>query len=181
MTTLSIISLVTGSAGVILTIRQSIWCWPMALIATLTSAADFYAARLYGDMALQGLYFITGIYGWIYWNRESQEAFKVSRMPAAYILPLLGLTVIQAVLYYFALRFFKGDVVLVDAVLTATSVTVTYMMTRKWFENWWCWVVIDTFYVGLYFYKQMPLYALLYLIFTAMALYGAISWKKVRV
>lgn len=179
MSVLSIISLLTGTAGVILTIRQSIWCWPLALVATVTSAVDFYEARLLGDMALQVLYFVSGIYGWVYWKRKNNtEVFNVNRIPVKYIFPLLGLTGIQAAAYYFILRFFKGDAVLIDAVLTAASITATYMMTRKWRENWWCWVAIDAFYIGLYVFKQMPLYALLYLIFTAMAVYGAISWHR---
>lgn len=178
MTILSIISLVFGSIGVILTIKQSIWCWLFALIATLSSMIDFFEARLFGDMALQVFYFIAGVYGWVFWKQQQQQVFIVTHTPKKNIGVLIVATIAQSVLYFFVLSYFRGDAVLVDAILTAASVTTTYMMMRKWWQNWWCWIVIDLLYVLLYLYKQMPLYAVLYLVFTAMSIYGVSSWKK---
>ncbi len=179
MTLWSVISLIFGSLGVILTIKQRIWCWPFALIATLSSMVDFFEARLFGDMALQVFYFIAGVYGWIFWKQQQQQVFVVTHTPKKFISVLIIATIAQSVLYFFILNYFRGDVVLADAILTAASVTATYMMMRKWWQNWWCWIVIDLLYVILYLYKQMPLYAVLYLVFTAMSIYGVISWKKV--
>ena len=81
MTLLSIISLVFGSIGVILTIKQSIWCWLFALIGTVTSMIDFFEARLFGDMALQVFYFIAGVYGWVFWKQQQQQVFVVTHTP----------------------------------------------------------------------------------------------------
>jgi nicotinamide mononucleotide transporter len=52
-------------------------------------------------------------------------------------------------------------------------------MIKKWIENWLFWVAIDLAYVGLYVSKQMYLFAVLYLIFSAVALAGFFEWKKV--
>ena len=76
------------------------------------------------------------------------------------------------------LKSFRGDQVLLDALLTAASLSATYMMTRRWTENWITWVGIDGTYVLLYLIKGMWLFALLYLFFTAMAYYGWIKWKE---
>jgi nicotinamide mononucleotide transporter len=178
MTILSLIALVFGVLGVVLTIRQSIWCWPMALISVVASFAEFYNERLYGDMMLQLFYFVSGIYGWWYWDKNKNNAFEVSFLPVTWIKYLLLLTIFQAGIYYLVLIKFKGDKALFDACLTAASITATYMMTRKWIENWLAWIVIDLLYVVLYGIKHMWLFALLYLIFAAMAAYGFNSWKK---
>ena len=180
MSVLGIISLVFGIAGVLLTIKQSIWCWPAALISVVTSGYEFYESRLFGDMALQVFYFIAGVYGWIYWERNRTKQFIVTALPLKLIVPLLSLTIVQAVVYYFLLRYFKGDQVIFDAILTACSITATYMMTKKWIENWFCWVLIDFAYIVLYGIKELWLYAILYFVFTIMAAYGFYKWKNQR-
>ena len=180
MTILGIISLIFGVAGVLLTIKQSLWCWPAALISVITSGYEFFESRLYGDFALQAFYFISGVYGWVYWNKNKNKEFIVTILPIKFIIPLICVTLLQAILYYFVLRYFNGDQVLFDAILTACSITATYMMTKKWLENWFCWVLIDFAYIILYIIKDLWLYAILYLVFTLMAGYGFYKWKKQR-
>lgn len=180
MTVLGIIALISGIAGVLLTIKQSIWCWPMALISVITSGYEFYESRLFGDMALQVFYFVSGVYGWFYWETRKNETFTVKSLPLKLILPLSAFTLVQFGIYYYLLVVFKGDKVVADALLTACSITATYMMTKKWVENWLFWVMIDFAYVGLYLSKDLYLYALLYFVFAVMALIGFLNWKKIR-
>lgn len=178
MTILGIIALISGVAGVLLTIKQSIWCWPMALVSVVTSGYEFLTAKLYGDTALQFFYFLSGVYGWVFWQKHSNTDFKVSNTPIRTIPALVIFTAIQIILYYFLLTFLKGDKIIYDSVLTALSITVTYMMTKKWIENWICWVIIDFAYIGLYLSKNLYLYAVLYFIFSLMAINGYIIWKR---
>lgn len=173
-----IIALIFGVLGVIFTIRQSIWCWPFALIATLASISEFYAERLFGDMSLQVLYFFLGVYGWIYWKRKSKEPFTVKNTDPKSWPFLILITVIQSVVYYYLLVYFGGDRPLLDGILTATSLTATYMMTKKWVENWLAWTLIDGTYILLYGIKEMWLFAVLYLLFTLIAFYGWLKWRK---
>ena len=71
-----------------------------------------------------------------------------------------------------------SDQILFDSILTACSFTCTFMMAKKWIENWVVWVIIDAAYVVLYIIKELPTYAILYGFFSLMALYGFYSWKK---
>lgn len=172
------IALITGILGVILTIFESIWCWPMALISVVISGITFFDQRLFGDFGLQIFYFISGFYGWIYWGKKKKETFTVSNMPRKWYLPIASSIVIQSVIYYFLLRYFKSDQILFDAILTSCSFTCTFMMAKKWVENWGLWIVIDAAYIFLYLLKDLPTYALLYGFFSLMAYYGFYSWKK---
>jgi nicotinamide mononucleotide transporter len=178
MSFLSVIAFISGALGVWLTIRQTIWCWPVALVSVVTSMAEFYNEHLYGDMSLQVFYFFAGVYGWIYWHQHGKMEFRVERMKISLLPLLLMVTLAQAVLYYFLLVKFGGDKPVLDAFLTGASLTATYMMTRKWLENWMAWVFIDGAYVFLYGIKSMWLFAVLYLLFTIIALYGWIKWRK---
>ena len=178
MSALAIIALITGVFGVWLTIKENIWCWPVSIMAVLASTIEFYEARLFGDVGLQLFYLGAAIYGWYFWNKNIDKEFKVKKTPLKIIPILIIATVAQTILFYFLIDLLKGDKVLFDAALTACSLTATYMMTKKWVENWLAWILIDAAYVVLYSVKFMWPFAVLYLFFTVMAFYGLIKWKK---
>ena len=178
MSVFELIALVSGVLGVWFTIKQNIWCWPMALVSVVISMLIFYQQRLYGDSALQVFYFLAGVYGWYFWQKRLKTEFLISRMPMAHVPLYLLITLAQALLYYIILKKLHSDKPLFDAILTACSLTATYMMTKKWLENWFIWVLIDSAYVVLYLIKEMYTFALLYAAFTAFAYYGWIKWKK---
>lgn len=175
---LSIIALLFGVAGVWLTILQNIWCWPVSLVSVVTSGYEFYAQRLYGDMSLQAVYLVAGIYGWIYWKRKETAEFKIQRLTSSSLPYYLLATSIQTVIYFLMLKHWNGDRPLFDAILTAASLTATYMMTKKLLENWLAWVLIDGTYIILYGLKAMWPFAVLYLLFTLMAFKGWLKWRK---
>ncbi|MBL7930428.1 MAG: nicotinamide mononucleotide transporter [Bacteroidia bacterium] len=196
MSLLSIIALIFGVLGVWLTIKETIWCWPAALIAVVASIAEFYSERLYGDMSLQVFYFFAGIYGWYFWKRKSansnivsasdsiidfdkETGFRVKNLDKKQLPALIIATAIQAVVYYYLLVYFGGDKPVLDSILTACSLTVTYMMTKKWVENWFAWVVIDMTYVLLYLIKDMWLFAILNFFMAGVAFYGWLKWRKI--
>ncbi len=178
MTIIDVIALITGIIGVLLTIKQSIWCWPFALISVIIQIIVFYNQRLFGDMSLNVFYFISGIYGWIFWEKKKNEVFVVSKISSKWVMLLTLITIIQSFIYFYMLRYFKSDQIVFDAILTACSITCTYMMIKKWIENWLFWIVIDGAYMILYFKKDMPLYAVLYGFFSVMVIYGYFLWKK---
>ncbi|MBA2610652.1 MAG: nicotinamide mononucleotide transporter [Bacteroidetes bacterium] len=175
---LEIIALISGVLGVWLTIKENIWCWPVSIIAVLASVAEFYEQRLFGDMGLQIFYLGAAIYGWYFWNKNKQKKFEVKKTPTKLIPLLMLATLSQTILFYFLINFLKGDRALFDATLTACSLTATYMMTKKWVENWLAWVLIDGAYVILYSVKFMWGFACLYLFFTIIAFYGWIKWRR---
>ncbi len=177
MSELSILAFVFGVAGVWLTIKKNIWCWPLALVSVLASLLEFYQQKLYGDMSLQAFYFAAGIYGWYFWNKKQKQIFNVRHTPGSFWIWLIILTLAQGLLYTFLLTKLKGDQALLDGTLTAASLTATFMMTKRWIENWLAWVLIDLAYVVLYGIKAMWLFALLYLVFAGMAWYGWKQWK----
>ena len=81
---------------------------------------------------------------------------------------------------FYLLVYLKGNRAGLDALLTAASLVTTYMMIRKWAENWLLWVLIDGTYVLLYALTNLWSYALLYAVYAVMAWYGWKQWKKIR-
>lgn len=179
MSLISLIALITGILGVWLTIKENIFCWPIAMLSVIASAYEFYNARLFGDMGLQVFYFFSALYGWYFWRKKTGQVFIVSKTPRKSIPLIIIITLIQTIALFFLLKYLKGDRIIIDAILTAFSLTATFMMTKKWIENWLAWVFIDISYVILYSLKFMWLFALLYLFFAIMAFFGWIKWKKI--
>jgi nicotinamide mononucleotide transporter len=65
-----------------------------------------------------------------------------------------------------------------DALTTSLSVIALWMLSRKLIEQWWVWFVVDLISSGLYIYKGIYGRALLYGIYTVMAVYGFLTWKR---
>ena len=53
-----------------------------------------------------------------------------------------------------------------------------WLMARKKIENWIFWIVGDVISVPLYLYKGLAFTSVQYLIFTLIAIYGYLAWKK---
>ncbi len=179
MALLDSIALIFGVFGVLLTIKQSIWCWLCGLTSVLASFFEFYNQRLYGDMLLQVFYFFSGIYGWYVWKKNKNTTFTIQKIKILIIPLLLVITMLLATVLFFILNYFKGDKVILDSILTALSLTSTYMMTKKWIENWIAWVAIDFSYIVLYASKNMWAFVALYFFYTLIAAYGYFEWKKI--
>lgn len=178
MTVLDLLALVFGILGVLFTIKENIWCWLADIISVSIQGFVFYKARLFGDFSLQIFYFFTGIYGWFYWNKNNTKEFKVSRMSNKNWILVISGNIILSILLYPILNYFKTDQVIIECILTSSSLIGTYMMAKKWLENWIFWMLIDLAYVYLYLIKQLPIYAVLYLFFSLMAFYGFYLWRK---
>jgi nicotinamide mononucleotide transporter len=67
---------------------------------------------------------------------------------------------------------------LLDALTTALGVVATWMLARRYLEQWLIWVFVDLLSAGMYFYKGLYPTAILFLVYTAMALVGYVAWKK---
>ncbi|MDQ6873277.1 MAG: nicotinamide mononucleotide transporter family protein, partial [Gemmatimonadota bacterium] len=61
------VAVVMTLVGIVLTIKEKISCWPVAIVGILAYLVVFIRARLYADSALQPIYVVQNIYGWWYW------------------------------------------------------------------------------------------------------------------
>ncbi len=164
-------------------IRQSIWLWPLGILASGLSVYVFSVSKFYADMGLNVYYVLISIYGWIHWVRggssQSGEVLPVSRLKWLQALILfLVFVVLFFLLAYILLRFTDSPVPWWDAFTTAGSILATWMLARKIIEHWLLWIVVDAVSAGLYIYRDLYAYFILFLVYTTMAFIGFIQWKK---
>ncbi len=181
MLSLELLAVVLTLAAVYLTVRQIIWCWPLALISVLLYASVFYDARLYADMGLQGLYFGLAVYGWWAWlhGGEHHGELAVSlASPRTRVVLLLVATLGGILLGQTLTRFTNASLPFMDSTLTSFSIAAQWMQTQKLLESWLVWLAVDVFYVGMFLYKELYLTAGLYAVFLVLAAMGFAQWRR---
>src|SRR5574344_1587835 len=63
-------------------------------------------------------------------------------------------------------------------VKVSLSIIGLWMLARKYVEQWFVWLFVDAIYCGLYWYKDLPFTAVLYGIYTIIAIIGYRHWEK---
>jgi nicotinamide mononucleotide transporter len=171
---------VTGAWCVWLVAREHIANWPMGIANNVFFAVLFWAAGLYADAGLQGVYLALGAYGWWVWLRGGgRGALEVSRTPirewrALAVLGVAGTAGLTLLLGHVT----DSSVPFWDALTTSLSLLATYGQCRKRLESWWLWIAADVIYVPLYAYKQLYLTAGLYAVFLGLCVAGLLSWRS---
>jgi nicotinamide mononucleotide transporter len=176
-----IVGVLTGVLGVWLTTRQKIWCWPIGLVSVFSFIVVFFHAKLYGAMALQGVYVGLITYGWYSWlhGGESHGLLRVSRVPRRLAVVLLAIGAAASGLAGYWLRT-QTDHALpyVDGFTTSFSLVAQWMQAKKYLENWLFWVVVDVVYIGMSLSQGLTLTAGLYAVYVGLALMGFRGWRR---
>jgi nicotinamide mononucleotide transporter len=170
-----------GVVSVYLSVRQSIWSWPTAIVNVGLYTVVFYQSRLYADMGLQVIYITLSFYGWYQWlyGGKNRTELPVSRTPRRVALVLMMLGVPAAgTLGSLLHRTTNAALPFLDSATTATSLVAQWMMTRKLLENWLVWVAVDVVYIGMFIYKSLYITAGLYLVFLILSAMGYFRWRR---
>lgn len=173
------ISFVTGAVCVWLTVRESVWNFPIGLVNVAAFAVVFFRARLFGDASLQIVYFVLTAIGWYLWlyGGERRTSLRVSRTPRLEMaLVLLAGAILTPSLWFILIKL-GGSTTFWDALTTALSLCAQWLLNRKRLENWFFWIAADLIYVPLYAYKGLYLSSILYAAFLAMCVIGVIQWR----
>jgi nicotinamide mononucleotide transporter len=178
---LELVAALVTVAAVYLTARQIIWCWPLALLSVTLYGVVFFQAKLYADMALQGLYFVLAAYGWWAWRHGGEEhgALEVSwTSPGARVALLAAGAGFGVALGFTLHRLTDAALPFLDSTLTSYSVVAQWLQTRKLLETWLVWIAVDVCYVGMFVAKELYLTAGLYAVFLYLAALGFVGWRR---
>lgn len=162
---------------VILAARKLIYCWLFAFISSVLYVYICFSANLYLESVLQLFYVVMAVVGFLLWNKSESE--EIIKWPAKYHVINLSLSTLIALLmgYLFSVYTDQANPY-VDASTTVFSLVATFMVTKKVLENWIYWIIIDAVSVYLYFSRDLHLTAVLFVIFTLLAITGYVSWNK---
>ena len=180
---LEIIAVVFGFLSVWFSKQNKIWVFPTGMISTSIFVYLLLKWGLLGDMMINGYYFIMSVYGWYVWTRKIDDTqvtpiskinFKEKKISVA----IFFATLLFVFVIYKTFDKWSDWVAYADTITTAIFFVGMWLMARRKIENWLFWIVGDVISVPLYLYKGLALTSIQYLIFTVIAIYGYLAWKK---
>lgn len=161
--------------------KASIWLWAAGIVMPALSLLVYYRTGLYADFGINIYYLLAGLYGWFMWLRgaSGKRELPVVHTPVRQVLPLTLISVgLFFAIAWILIFFTDSNVPWLDSLTTALSIVAMWMLAYKQAEQWLVWIVVDAVSCGLYLYKGLPFYAVLYGIYTIIAFFGYFKWVK---
>ena len=194
---LEIIAAFFGLLSVFFSVKRNIWVYPTGIISTTIYVYILFNFGLLGDMLINVYYSIMSIYGWISWNKNTDnQIISVDFAKKKDWLVGLSLFVLSFIavcgVYYFKPfidnHFSMNGVSLgfqqldwanwLDIFTTSLFLIGMWFMAKRKVENWLFWIIGDLICVPMMLYKGLGITSLQYLVFTIMAVMGYQKWRK---
>ena len=169
---------VTGLLCVWLTAKASIWNFGWGILNSAILGIVFLDQRLFAESALQVMFIILSLQGWLHWakgRRAVAQGFRATslREQAA----LLFVASALSLLLWLVLAQLRGSAPPIDAVITALSLCAQWQLNRRQASSWYWWIVVDLVSIPLYWSRGLYLVAGLYVIFLVICVYGLYHWR----
>ncbi len=170
---------------VLLAVKENVLCWLFALMSTAIYTVLFWDVSLLMESALNVYYMAMAVFGWYQWTRGGHNgggqphALAVQSMSARqHVLVIVAIVVLSSVSGYLLGEHSSAAWPYVDSFTTWASVITTYLVTRKYLQNWLYWIVIDAVSVPLYIDRGLGLTALLFAVYIVIAVFGYLKWRN---
>jgi len=178
------VAVVFAMAYLLLAVRENILCWFFALLSTAIYTVLFWDVSLLMESALNVYYMAMAVYGWQQWTRGGKSAdgkprsLEVQSMSSRqHVLVIVVIAVLTAASGYLLGEHSSAVWPYVDSFTTWASVITTYLVARKYLQNWLYWIVIDTVSIPLYIDRGLNLTALLFVAYVVIAVVGYFKWR----
>lgn len=166
---------------IILNAKGRIAGWLFGILGSGLYIYVFYNAELYSAMGLQVYYVVMGVYGWISWKSSEKEMVDFyARSMSKRLMSALMLSgaVLSVGLGFIMKTYLDSSLPFQDAFTTVYAFIATWMMAKRYYQNWTIWIIVDASATVIYIYKELYPTALLFGIYTIMAFYGYYNWKN---
>lgn len=174
---------VVGLIAVAFEYKASIWLWIFGLIMPILYTIVCFQNGIYANMCINIYYVIAYIYGLLVWTNvirsKNNPEQHISSMPKKYIIPAIIFTiVISSIISYILYLMHESDIYLLDGFSTGISITGMWMMTRKYYQKWLCWIMVDPILTVMFATKLLIPSTILYATYSIVSVMGYFKWKK---
>lgn len=172
---LELAAVVTGFIGVWLGTTGKKITWPWWGFSSLLYAWLFYEFELYASAALQFVFIAAAIWGWLGWAPTGAEPRTgTTKQRLIVVTVAIGFWVIIAP----ALASIGAAATWPDSFGLVFSFVAQIIMVRQFTETWIVWFIVDVVYTVLYATQGLWFTAILYLVFTGVAIRGWLQWGR---
>lgn len=178
---LEILAVLSALLYVFLASKANRWCFLFGLISSIIYVYLCTILKLYFDTFINAYYIVMSFYGWFAWKTAEDKPIKIKIIKAKhfYLIIISGI-IITLALALFATSYTDADLPYLDAFTTVFSIIATWMVVKKYLSNWLLWIVVDAVAASMYWYKELYLTSLLFLLYTIIAFNGYYKWSKIR-
>lgn len=166
-------------------VKASIWLWLTGIVMPAIYTVVFYKSGLYADFGIQIYYIVAAIYGFLFWKfgkkNQDGDQLRIVHTTAKQAAVLCAITAgLFWPIYWILTTYTDSNVPFFDSTTTAMSIVALWMLAKKHVEQWVEWIIIDALSSGLYFYKGIYFTAVLYAVYTVVAVYGYKKWNMME-
>jgi nicotinamide mononucleotide transporter len=172
VSTLELIASVTSFIGVWLGTTGKRITWPWWALSSALYGVFFYQIDYFASAVLQIVFIIAALYGWKDWAPTGAVAGNLTMRNRKYI--AVG-TLISVAILSPLLSNIGAAATWSDAFVLIGSLVAQLMMVYEKYESWVVWMVVDLVATIQYAVNGILFTALLYAMFTAIAVIG---WKR---
>jgi nicotinamide mononucleotide transporter len=149
--------------------------WPWWALSSALYGVFFYQVDLFASAVLQIVFILAAVYGWIDWAPTGAVPGYMSKRARGLI--ALG-TVVSVAALTPVLSDIGAAATWSDAFLLIGSLVAQIMMVYEKYESWVVWFIVDL--AGTIEYALLGYWftAVLYAVFTVIAVVGWIRWQK---
>jgi nicotinamide mononucleotide transporter len=153
--------------------------WALGFVASLFGIVLYAAQGAWLMAALNGFYATMAVYGWWSWGHDANASAITRFGPSRHAL-LLFTGVIGTLVLVFLMRHLAppADLLGMEAFITSFAMVATWMMGRKALEHWLYWMIGDSVAVVYNHLIGYDGYAMLNLIYMALAVVGFVRWRR---
>lgn len=177
---LEIIAVATAIIYIVLATKSNRWCFLFGLISSVIYVYLATSLKFYFDSAINSYYVFMSFYGWFAWSKnKKQEKNEIRWMKKKNLIGLLiTSSLVTIILAFVANQLSDASLPYLDSFTTTFAILATWMVVKKYIENWLIWIAVDAVAAGMYFNKGLVLTALLFVAYTIIVIFGYFKWKK---
>lgn len=155
--------------------------WLFGILMSVLYAYIFFSKKMYANFLLS-LYNIGisawGAYTWIKRRQVSSDQGAVLSLPRRWWPVLVGAVVLLTPLLAYVLRQLgESEGPLLDGLTASLSVVGIWLLAKKYYQQWFFWILADVLYVVMFVQSTMWPSAVLYAAYVAIAVAGLVRWR----
>ncbi len=150
--------------------------WWVGLVGVSAYGVVFVEQRLFAEVGLQVVYFVTSLQAIWIWLRggERRAERPVRHVPRAWVAPTAIALVASTGALVGLLTWARGAAPLLDALVTTLSLAAHVYLMLRLVESWHLWIAVDALAAPLYAWRGLYLSSALYVVL------GLLAWRGLR-
>lgn len=179
-----LLATLTGLVVMVMQITQSIALWYFNIISATLLGINFFATEVYAYAVFQIYYVVVsayGLYEWKHGKSDDNSELPIQLMRAKDWLVSVAVIIVGTPILANGLWMLGSDVAFIDALITIISAVATFLLTKKFLQYWYFWIVADSVYVAMVLSQgQTDLYptVILYSCYIISAVIGIFAWRN---